>query len=389
MLHALAIENYRSCKDLVIPLGRLTLITGPNGVGKSNVYRALRLLADVARGESIASLAREGGLSSVQWAGPEEISRRMKTGEVPIEGTVRKRPVAVRVGFVADELGYAVDFGFPVPSGSAFGLDPEIKQEAIWYGDTWSERRTLVSRKRNVIRARDGTGKWVLVTDQADTRESLLSAVADARHTPEAYAAREIVRSWRFYDQFRTDRDAPARTRSVGTFTPSLAQDGRDLASALQTIMEVGQAEALAEAVDDAFPGTHVRVTSDGSRFGVQWRQPGLLRPLDETELSDGTLRYLLWIAALFTPRPPSLIVLNEPETSLHPDLLLPFARLIAGASERTQVWVVSHAPPLIEALRADSGCRAYELYRELGATQLRATGQDEAPYSAWSWPKR
>ena len=51
-------------------------------------------------------------------------------------------------------------------------------------------------------------------------------------------------------------------------------------------------------------------------------QQHGLLRPLKAAELSDGTLRYLLWIAALLTPRPPGLLVLNEPETSLHPDLL-------------------------------------------------------------------
>ena len=58
--------------------------------------------------------------------------------------------------------------------------------------------------------------------------------------------------------------------------------------------------------------------------------QPGLLRPLKAAELSDGTLRYLLWIAALLSPRPPELLVLNEPETSLHPDLLPALARLIA-----------------------------------------------------------
>ena len=65
-------------------------------------------------------------------------------------------------------------------------------------------------------------------------------------------------------------------------------------------------------------------------------------------ELSDGTLRYLLLIAALLSPRPPDLMILNEPETSLHPDLLPPLARLIAQAAQRTQIIVVSHAEPLV-----------------------------------------
>lgn len=67
MLTTLAVSNYRTLRDLVMPLRRLNLITGANGAGKSNVYRALRLLADSARGEVIPSLAREGGLPSTLW----------------------------------------------------------------------------------------------------------------------------------------------------------------------------------------------------------------------------------------------------------------------------------------------------------------------------------
>ena len=49
MLHTLAVGNYRSINNLVMPLGRLNLITGANGSGKSNLYRALRLLAENKR----------------------------------------------------------------------------------------------------------------------------------------------------------------------------------------------------------------------------------------------------------------------------------------------------------------------------------------------------
>ncbi len=91
MLTTLAVSNYRTLRNLVMPLRRLNLITGANGAGKSNVYRALRLLADSARGEVIPSLAREGGLPSTLWAGPEDISRAMRSGAQPIEGSVRRQ----------------------------------------------------------------------------------------------------------------------------------------------------------------------------------------------------------------------------------------------------------------------------------------------------------
>jgi predicted ATPase len=75
MLHTLAISGYRSLRDLVLPLARLNLVTGPNGSGKSSLYRALRLLAETAQGRVVSSLAREGGLTSTLWAGPETFSR--------------------------------------------------------------------------------------------------------------------------------------------------------------------------------------------------------------------------------------------------------------------------------------------------------------------------
>ena len=69
MLTTLAIANYRSIRELIVPLGSLNLVVGPNGSGKSNLYRALRLLAETAQGGVVSTLAREGGLSSTLWPG--------------------------------------------------------------------------------------------------------------------------------------------------------------------------------------------------------------------------------------------------------------------------------------------------------------------------------
>src|SRR6185295_13212989 len=120
--------------------------------------------------------------------------------------------------------------------------------------------------------------------------------------------------------------------------------------------------QALDAAITDAFPGSHVSIATDNGWFEVEMHQHGLLRPLKAAELSDGTLRYLLWTAALLTPRPPGLLVLNEPETSLHPDLLPALGRLIAQAAERAQVLVVSHATALVDALQQLAECHSITL---------------------------
>ena len=129
MITKIAISGYRSLRDVRLGLGALNVVTGPNGSGKSSLYRAVRLLADIAQGRIIQSLAAEGGLHSTLWAGPELFSRAMKKGQQAIEGTVRKASISLKLGFAGDDYGYAIDLGLPIPSSSQFARDPEIKAE--------------------------------------------------------------------------------------------------------------------------------------------------------------------------------------------------------------------------------------------------------------------
>lgn len=385
MLKALAIANYRSLANLTIPLGALNVVTGPNGSGKSNVYRALRLLADTASGGVIKSLAREGGLQSTFWAGPDKISERMKSGEVAVEGSHKSDPARLKLGFVGDDFSYSISLGLPIPSLSAFALDPEVKRECIWAGEVYRPASSLVDRSGPVLKVRSGR-RWEVIDKHMPVYDSLYGHIGDPEKTPEIVHLREAIRSWRFYDHFRTDSEAPARFAQLGTRTPVLDNEGHELAAALQTIIEIGDSDALDEAIDDAFPGAQLKIeVQDDNRFAIRFQQDGLLRPLSGTELSDGTLRYLLWIAALMTPRPPPLMVLNEPETSLHPDLLPALGRLIVRASAVSQVWVVSHATRLIAALEEHPDCNSIHLGKTLGQTEVVGQGMLDRP--AWSWP--
>jgi predicted ATPase len=392
VLSAVAISNYRSLRNVVAPLQNLNVVTGANGSGKSSFYRALRLLGDTAQGRVITSLAREGGLQSTLWAGPETIARSVRKHEHDVQGTPRSKPVMLRMGFASDDLGYLIDLGLPSSSGdddrrpSQFSLDPEIKRECIWHGPVLRPATMLVDRNGPLVRIKGDDGNWNIAAKNLAVFDSMMTHVADPRTAPETLVLRETIRAWRFYDHFRTDADAPARLAHIGTRTPILANDGADVAAAIQTIREIGERDALDAAVSDAFPQTELTVTNSAGRFTLSMKQHGLLRALDAAELSDGTLRYLLWIAALLTPRPPALMVLNEPETSLHPDLLAPLARLIARASERSQIIVVTHANPLITSLR-DHGSNSITLEKNFGETTIAGLKDLDAP--PWHWPSR
>ncbi len=383
MLELLAIENYRSIKSVTLGLERLNVITGANGSGKSNLYRALRLLHDIIREGALSSLAMEGGLRAVIHAGKRS----------------RGEPVTLKLGLRTSGVSFATDLGMPspkqvqnfaidlgIPIISDFPFDPVVKSELVWASELLRPSTTLVERRANSVRVRDADFKLVQAEWSVREAESMLATLADPSTAPELYALRESARGWRFLDYLRTDTAAPARLPSPATFTPVLPDDGSRLPAALATVQRIGQAGAFNDAIDAAFPGSRVRVEEDESGMAkIVMSQPGLARPLDARELSDGTLRMILLATALLSPRMPELLVLNEPEASLHPSLLPTLAGLIRRASEQTQVIVVTHSQPLVDGLRDDAN--VVELEKEAGATSIRGKLQFDGPL--WVWPKR
>ncbi|MCK2031295.1 MULTISPECIES: AAA family ATPase [Microbacterium] len=380
MLTTLAVSGYRSLVDVVVPLDPLTVITGANGTGKSNLYRALRLLAATGHGRAVAAVAREGGLDSVLWAGPET-----PQGE-GAQGTRRTRPISVRLGIAADEVGYLIDLGLPqTDARSLFTRDPEIKREQLFSGPFARPGTLFVDRQRGGVRVRGDDG-WESVDQPMGPGQSVLLDLVDGTARWETASLRSRIASWRFYDHFRTDASAPARQPQVGTRTRWLSDDGSDLAAVWATTTEAGRGAPLDEAVDRAFPGSRVQISVTDGSFRLQLRQPGLLRPLDAAELSDGTLRYLLWCAALLPADPPPLLVVNEPESSLHESLIDPLGSLLAHAASQTQVIVVTHSAPLRRAL-AEAGGSVVELESNGYGTRVRDQLPLERP--SWHWPSR
>ncbi len=363
----LSARNYRSLRGLRMPVERLSVFIGANGAGKSNLYRALELVQGAAAGTLAADLAGEGGLSSAFWAGTLK-----RTEQARIE-------LAVGLGVApADAPGpadyrYSVAVGFPSIVAAAFQHEPQVKEEIVIHRHGRREIKLLERRGPQLI-ARDESGARVDFEADLMASETALSRLEDPSRFPDLQMLRATLMDWRFYHDLRTDAASPLRQPSLAVTSPTLASDGSNLAAVFATLAHIRQdTAALDAAVDDAFPGSRLVIPAPGQAASFGLTSPDYRgRVFEAFELSDGTLRFLALAGALLAYRLPAFIALNEPEASLHPDMLEPLGRLIAKAAERTQVWVVTHSERLAQAIAQHGGVEVRTVEKRDGLTTIR-----------------
>jgi predicted ATPase len=152
-----------------------------------------------------------------------------------------------------------------------------------------------------------------------------------------------------------------------------LDSDGTNLGAVFATLKHIrGDTVDLDAAIEKAFPGARLEIPPPDTYATFSMLFPEVPhRAFGAAELSDGTLQFLALLGALLSYRPAPFIALNEPEASLHPDLLPALAQAIARASERTQVWVVTHSLALAHALEDATGVAPRTVIRRNGATWL------------------
>ena len=352
-------SGYRSLKQIAYPMSPLDVFVGANGVGKSNLYRGLELLRGAAANTLGRDLAREG-LDLAMWAGP-------RTHKAP----------AVRLAVGLEAPGgvyrYEVEVGFPPKDASAsFELEPQVKSETLSHvGGTRTVR--LLDRSGPSVMARNEAGRPTQLDMDILGSETVLGRLEDPSRYPELDAVRRTLLEWRFYHDLRTDADSALRRPCVAAATPTLASDGSDLAAVFATLSYIREDTVdLDEVIAAAFPGARLIVDTDGraASFGVAFADfPN--RIFQASELSDGTLRFLALAGALMAYRLPPFIALNEPESSLHPDLMEPLARMVVRAAARTQVWLVTHSERLAQAIRQSGAGAVRTVAKDKGATTI------------------
>nr|WP_027992418.1 AAA family ATPase [Sinorhizobium meliloti] len=370
MLRSMFAENYRSLRSIRMDLAGVNLFIGENGVGKSNLYRALQLVQAAVRGHLAREIAEEGGMVSAIWSGPQRVGKPARI-RLDAELIDEERAITFR---------YRIEAGFRPPKAAAgFAHEPQVKEEELTI-ETGRRPVPVMKRIGPGIFVRGEGGRMVDYPEQAMTSETAISLLGDAGHYPEIGDFRRAVDQWRFFHGFRTDRESPLRMPCLAITAPLLDETGFNMAAVFATLRHTRQDTVdLDRAIADAFAGARLAVPEPGEYADFSLVVPDFPHRLfSPRELSDGQMRFLALAAALLSYRRPRFIALNEPETSLHPDMLPALAAMVASAARESQIWIVTHSERLAALVQERCGVRARRVIRRDGATWIegmRLTG--------------
>jgi predicted ATPase len=329
----LSIHGFRRLYDVQLPLRPLSVMIGANGTGKTSVLDVFSLLAKSAQGKLSESISDLSGLSSIlTYDRADEMQLNISMvvpHQKPLKYSLKLKPQSV--GYVIDEERLSQQrLGYSHPFLHIDSHGPDIKYYEV--------------DQRNLLRP-----NW-----EQKPFETSLSQVPKMFQQPEEF--RNRLSSSTFYHVLNVDSRSPVRLPQPMQPATLPGRNGEELVSCLFYLRETERDRF--EAIEDALRAAYPRFERldfppvAAGTLALTWRETGFSRPFYMHQLSEGTLRFL-WLATLLqSPGLTALTLLDEPEVSLHPELLSLLADMLREASNRTQLVVATHSDRLIRFLQ-------------------------------------
>lgn len=336
-LESITLQNLLSFgpEPTTLALEDVNVLVGANGSGKSNLIAAIDLLRHAPR--EIAKPLREGG-------GVQEWLWRPRDGGAG--ATTATIEVVVGAGFAAQQASrYHIELGSQ--GGGAWILDEWLGNEP-----SGSDLHFRVRNGSHVAEGyRDGTFWIAPIGDPERGNMSLLAQRKDPVGFAEGTRFGENLDKTRVYQHWTAGPLCPLRfSRRPDSPTNSLLENLENFPSRIATLKGTPSIKRrLLELLKDVSPGfDDIEVVPEGGALQLYLIEGD--RKIASYRLSDGTLRYLMLLSILLDPSPPPLIVIEEPELSLHPDVLPTLRDLMLEASERAQIIITTQSPTFLDA---------------------------------------
>jgi predicted ATPase len=328
----LSIQGFRRLHDVRLSLRPLSVMIGANGTGKTSVLDVLSLLASSAQGKLSSSISDLTGLANVltyDRAVELGLGITMEVpGHEPLEYSLWLRPQGIAYVIREEKL-----------------IEPRRPQlPPFQHIDSDSQRIKYFDKEKDAL---------VSPTWEHDPLETSLAQVPKMFQEPEDFRRR--LASSTFYRVLNVDPRSPVRLPQPMAPAELPGRNGEDLVSCLFYLRETNRNrfDAIEDSLRAAFPRFErldFPPVAAGT-LGLAWRERGFSKPLYSHQLSEGTLRFLWLTTLLQSPGLTALTLLDEPEVSLHPELLSLLADQLREASKRTQIIVATHSDTLIRFL--------------------------------------
>ncbi|MCT7990988.1 AAA family ATPase [Laspinema olomoucense] len=328
------IYGFRRLRSVQVEMRPLTVIIGANGVGKTSFLEMFSLLSESAKGQLQSKISEFGGLGDILTRDQADSFRVVPSVFLEKYG----------------QFNYFLKLDI---KGQQFY---EIEQESL-------TRSPLVftyinSSGLNVQYFANNNQVPVRPNWEHNPLETSLSQVP--KMYQEAEAVRKQLASCSFYRAWELNLSPTSPVRLPQAMRPATlpGNRGEDLVSCLYNLRETDpdRFELISDTLSAAFPSFE-RLSFPPVAAGtlaLTWKEKNFSHPLYMHQLSEGTVRFLWLVTLLQSPNLTAVTLIDEPEVSLHPELLRLLVDVMREASKRTQLIVATHSDRLIRFLQPD-----------------------------------
>lgn len=329
-LSSFGATNFRSFRDFNLDVGRLTVLAGPNGAGKSSIVDVPRFISEALSLSLYTALERRGGLKTVRHRSP-----------------TRPRNLGVRAG-----LSFGADHSatYSIKLQSTAGGDYAIAEENC---ETFARKKRLARlhiKNGEILDVPEGPRGAFLQTPEGIDKKTLGLPLFGG--LPQLNPVLELLRDMRAYsivpDKLRELQDPDEGYK--------LEPDGSNAASVLRQLQTNARKE-LVEMLSYVVPGvTGVKTASRGNKLTMQFIQGSGNQGMafDALQVSDGTLRLLGLLLALYQQGEPRFLAIEEPESTIHVAALQALVEVFRARSQHTQILLTTHSSEILDSLSLD-----------------------------------
>jgi predicted ATPase len=333
----LAVKGFRSLKDVVWTPGKLNVLIGPNGGGKTNLLKALEMLSASAQGELSRYVQREGGMEPLVWDGGAnriEVDCECESWD---DGVILTFYYKLGISRLAGTANYVILHESLSGIDRNRSEDPKpclLLDQRVGEGSFLSGSEEVKTLSHDILNSKE-------------TSLSMLSGVAPLTHH-----FISGLKSWTTFDGNTRLMREPALVSRERHVDPG----GENFIAALHTAYSSDRdfKREINLAMKAAFGDEFEELTfppAEDRRIQLRVRWRSLKHEQSAADLSDGTLRFLFLLTVLAMPTRPGVIAVEEPENGLHPSMLPIIAEFAAEASRTSQVIFTTHSQTFLDAI--------------------------------------